>query len=72
MARQESSDQNADSPDIYANVKDLVSLGVHTRLWDGVHMKHEGRLLLRGLHVVPQACLGDSQQLCVSVCARST
>lgn len=30
-------------------------------------MEHEGRLLLPGLHVVPQACLGDSQQLCVSV-----
>lgn len=69
MASQEGSDPNADSPDIYAYVKDLVSLGVLTCLWDRVHMEHEGCILLRGLHVVPQACLGESQQLCESVCA---
>lgn len=56
-----------DLPDIYAYVKDLGGLGVLAGLCGGVHMEREGRVLLRGLHVVPQARLGESQQLCVSV-----
>lgn len=69
VVSQEGPDPNTDSPDIYAYVKDLVSLGVRTCLWDCVHMKQEGCVLLCGLHVVPQACLEKSQQLCVSTCA---
>ena len=74
MASQEGSEPETDSPDIYAYVKDLVSPGVRTRLWDRVDAEHEGCVLLRGLHVVPQACLGESQQLWVSgcVCVLST
>ena len=74
MASQEGSEPETDSPDIYAYVKDLVSPGVRTRLWDCVDVEHEGCVLLRGLHVVPQACLGESQQLWVSgcVCVLST
>lgn len=68
MASQEGSDPNADSPDIYTYVKDLVSIGVHTCLWHRVHVEHEGCILLCGLHVVPQACLEER----VCVCLLST
>lgn len=56
---------NMDSPDVYAYVKDLMSLGILTCLWARVYKQQEGCALLLGLHVVLQACLRESQQMCV-------